>query len=289
MGKRKDECRYESEGRLMIRAVSAMIIVLSLYLYLPARDENGWNGIVPIRSTRVDVEKRYGTATAECHCVYSTANETINIDYSKGPCQGPPYGWDVPLDTVLRITVYPKVPLTVSESELIVQKYVRSHDTSETATYYTNIETGIRYAFQHGRPSSISYIPSSKDIALRCAGFPPYEAGIREYHPYSAFLATAPVMKERLNDFGFQLASDSKLKGYIIVYAAPSAKEGEATAMGENAKRRLTKRFRELANRLVVINGGRRDIAQYELFLIPSDMPAPSPTPTIASKKLKLR
>lgn len=271
----------------MTRATSALIAILLFYPYLPARDDSGWNGILPVRSTRFDVEKRYGTATAECHCVYSTANETINVDYSKGPCQGPPYGWNVPHDTVLRITVYPKVPLTVSESELLVQRYVRSHDPSETTVYYTNIGAGIKYAFQHGRPSSVSFIPSSNDIALRCAGFPPYEAGIHEYHPYSAFLSIAPVMKERLNDFGFQLTSDPTLKGYIIAYVAPGEKDVEAMAMGENAKRRLTKRFKGLATRIVVINGGHRDVAQYELFLIPSDMPAPAPTPTIASKKLR--
>src|SRR5689334_18045352 len=70
----------------------------------------GWRAIVPLQSTRAQVEQILGTLDMRCEC-YSTETETIRVEYASGPCKGALPGWNVPADTVLSLQIYPKKPL----------------------------------------------------------------------------------------------------------------------------------------------------------------------------------
>ena len=256
--------------------------------YSEHQAQMGWNGITPLRSTRSDVENRLGKPTTECHCAYSTANESVVVVYSTGYCKGPPYGWNVPADTVLEVTVLPKQKISISESELLQQGYVREKELDSQMIYYVSVPRGIKYAVSDVWLNGISYMPSSNDIGLRCPGFPPYEGGLREYEPYAAFSSKAQFINERLYEFGAQLEHNPGIKGYIITYAGQVAKEHEAQMMADSAKRRLTEAQHISADRIILIDGGFREAAEYELFLVPNDMPPPAPTPSIATNQVRI-
>ena len=164
--------------------------------------QRGWAGIVPLHSTRADVEAKLGQPSGACKCRYETSNEAVVVDYAKGPCKGSPHGWNVPAGTVLQITVFPKSKLSIAQSGLNEKEYARSEGVGEIAVYYTSVQEGLKYSVHAGEVHSISYIPSRRDINLRCKGFPDYEGGVREYQPYAAFSAKAQMIEQRLEEFG---------------------------------------------------------------------------------------
>jgi len=215
-------------------------------------------------------------------------NEAVVIDYAKGPCQGSPHGWKVPAGTVLQITLFPKSKLSLAQLGLIEKGYASNQGAGETAVYYTNLQEGMKYTIHDGEVHSISYIPSRKDIGRRCAGFPEYDGGVREYQPYAAFSAKAQMIDQRLGEFGAQLADNFKLRGFIITYAGRVAKSGEARLMAEKAKLSLTKTLGVLADRIVAIDGGFRETPEYELFLLPKEVASPAPTPSVSSSQVRI-
>src|SRR5205085_4856275 len=152
-----------------------------------AQCSKGWNGIIPLHSTRADVERRLGVSEDKCGCIYKTANENIFVDYAEAPCKGPIYGWNVPAGTVLQFTVYPKTQIKFSELGIDEAKFVKTSDSPMT-TYFTNAQEGIKYAVQKGYLAHTEYIPSDKDAQLRCKGFPAYDGGVTEYRPFARFL-----------------------------------------------------------------------------------------------------
>lgn len=266
---------------------TSLLFVMVFSGYSTGRIQSGWNGIIPLHSVRADVERQLGTPSGECHCAYSTPNEAITVYYAEGPCKGPPYGWRVAAGTVLTITVFPKKQSILSESELLAQNYVKTRNIDGPTVHYTNVERGIKYSVQNGMINSISYMPSSRDLGLRCAGFPAYNGGLHQYQPFASFSSKAQLINERLDQFAAQLTHSRNVKGYIVTYAGRTAKKGEAKQMADSAKRRLMEQNIS-ANRIFMIDGGFREAAEYELFLIPSEMPAPSPTPTLASNQVTI-
>jgi hypothetical protein len=178
--------------------------------------------------------------------------------------------------------------MTISESELLAQNYIKSREIDGPTVYYVNVRRGIKYTVDDGKINSVSYIPSSNDVGLRCPGFAPYDGGLREYHPYSSFSQKAQLIDERLSEFALQLANNPNVVGYVITYGGAVSKKGEAKAMGEYAKRLITAKYRVPPARVIVINGGFREDAEFELFLVPNGMPRPAPTPTLPSNEVKI-
>lgn len=69
---------------------------------------NSWQGIVPLRSTRSDVERGLGMPT-DSHGrtrIYKTSSERVDVLYSSGGCAAGEM-WNVKADTVIRLVVAP--------------------------------------------------------------------------------------------------------------------------------------------------------------------------------------
>lgn len=282
--------QYEvTQGRVMSIVYSAAAEdAKKLRCTLSATTVNDWRGIVPLHSTVDTVETILGRSDDPCRCRFKTPNESVVIDYAKGPCKGPPYGWNVLAGTVLQIKVYPRQETQISEQELLKQNFVKSSEIDTPTLFYTNVQRGLRYAVYDGKISSVSYIPTSNNISLRCQGFPEYDGGLREYHPYSVFSKKAQLIDERISEFALQLANNPSVVGYVITYGGAVSKKGEAKAMGEYAKRVITAKNRVPSARVIIIDGGFRGDAEFELFLVPNEMPPPAPTPTLATNQVKI-
>lgn len=268
-------------------------IALSLCLSqnsLSKQGGRGWNNIVPLRSTRTDVERHLGASTDACRCIYKTKNETIFVDYAEARCKGRLSGWNVAPETVLRFTVYPSTKPSLSSLSLNVDRLVRTiDDDNATTTYYTDVRQGIRYAVQQEEVVSIEYIPSSEDESLRCEGFPAYGGGVTQYRPYSTFSRRGRLDTiGRLSDFAFQLETRPSTKGFVIAYAGKVSKRGEAKAMAEEARQYLVRKLDIPPDRVVAIDGGFRETAEYELYLIEQIMPPPTPIPTLSPKEVRI-
>jgi hypothetical protein len=136
----------------------------------------GWRGIVPLHSTRADVERSLGSPT-KSHGVaatYDTKDERILVFYAAGPCKkGVSEEWNVPRDTVISITVHPNAKLPVASLKLDMTKYRKERDPhADLIIYYVNADEGIRVearALPDGEDlDSITLGPAAKDRDLRC-------------------------------------------------------------------------------------------------------------------------
>ena len=266
----------------LILITTALLLVLA-----PLQTRTDWNGISPLHSNRADVSKRLGASQEECDCLFRTSAGTVFIDYAEGPCIGPMPGWNVRRGTVLRIRVTPTTPQSFGPPDMT--DFIKTTEGVVT-TFYTNVKNGIKYAVQNNQLIYTEYIPSSRDNALRCAGFPSYDGGVREYEPFDSFAKKSDTdIFGRLDNFAIQLTNDPKVTGYVISYAGKVSGRGEAITLATKARDYLINKRHIPPNRVIAMDGGFRQVTQLELYLVPAQFPAPSPKPTLSSAQVKVK
>lgn len=252
-----------------------------------------WHGITPLHSTRADVERVLGASVDPSGSTYETDNEKVSVWYSDEPCRkGISELWNVPKDTVLSITLYPKRKMSVSDLNLNPAKYRRIPDSHlSDIVQYVDDNDGIQIEVSAiiGRTetvTSITYGPSVKDRHLRCPGAPApsgedvTDSHIRKFDEYSKI--SFAIEKARLDNFAIYLQQDQpEYKGYIIVYAGRRARAGEAKVRGERARNYLIKARGIEAERIVVMDGGHREKLEVELYALPCGVSPPTPYSTV--------
>lgn len=244
-------------------------------------------GIVPLHSTRADVERLYGVSGDACRCIFRTSKETIYVAYATAPCSGREYGWNVPRDTVLSFRVTPYVPPRLSEMGLELDGFVKRYSPGDLATtYYTNVEKGVVFSVQDGHVMSVSHFPPSSESGKRCQGFPPWD-GVPPPDPFAViFNQNKNNVYAVLDNFAAELSTNSKIRGYIIAYAGKKSRRGEAKEMADEATQYLINKRMISPDRFITIDGGFRETAQYDLFTLSPQMPPPTPTPTVPSNQV---
>jgi hypothetical protein len=137
---------------------------------------NSWHGIIPMHSTRGDVEKLLGPPTpdskAQDAADYRTENERVFVLYSTGSCDiNPSNGWNVPRGTVITVSVYPNTKPKFSTLKIDESKYQKNADPEMLdLVYYTNDEEGISIEVNiaEGVVNAFRYWPTAKEDCLRC-------------------------------------------------------------------------------------------------------------------------
>jgi hypothetical protein len=262
--------------------ITAVLFVLAL---LQTRTD--WNGISPLFSNRADVSKRLGASQEKCDCLFKTSTGTVFIDYAEGPCVGQMSGWNVRRGTVLRIRVTPTTPLPFDPPE--AGDFIKTTEGVVT-TFYTNVKKGIKYTVQDNQLIYTEYIPSSRDQKMRCAGFPSYDGGVREYESFDSFPKKSdPDMFGRLDNFAIQLTNDPRVTGYVISYAGKISTRSEGRTLANKARDYVINKRHIPPNRVVAIDGGFRQVTELELYLIRANLPAPSPKPTLSSTRVTIK
>lgn len=176
----------------MTRALGLVFFILFLPQISVAGD---WRGIVPLRSTRADVERLLGQPTQGSRTVYVTSDEKVEVTYSQIPCD---YGWRVRLDTVISFSVYPNTLPKLAELKLLESKYSKRKDPHLNSIYYYMDEAeGITYTIdvERGEVKAVEYYPSAKDKRLQC---PPQKSpfGSKKRNELDSYLAGYGFKKE---------------------------------------------------------------------------------------------
>ena len=240
-----------------------------------------WRGIQPLQSTRIEVERIFGKPNrAGSTSLYETATELVEVRYSTGPCKGAVLGWNVPADTVLELRVSPKKPETVTiDPSRFAAAVGHVGD-----PYHVNVQDGLAYKLlPNGDTYSVVYFPSKPQNRLRCLGFPDYDAGLTQYRAFDSFRAIALADEQaRLDNFAFTLENDPSSIAHIIVYAGRRSGANEARTQGERIKNYLIHKRRIDRRRIHTVDGGYRETLETELFVVPPDFPAPTPSPTLS-------
>jgi hypothetical protein len=108
---------------------------------------NNWQGLVPIRSSRSDVERLLGPPRSSLGEIYTygSSENRIDVSYSSDPCKGGGTKLRASAtDVAMRITVSPQKLLLVQNLGLDKAKYVRiKNDHPENWVQYLNSDEGI--------------------------------------------------------------------------------------------------------------------------------------------------
>ena len=258
----------------------------------------GWNGLVPLHSTRADVERLLGAPTdvlSRNMTFYRNANETVIITYATGaPCGiGDRYSqWRVPANTVESILVTPVKELPVSQLSLDESKFEKASGghTSEDV-YYVNDQDGISIRVYLGAVMSMSFYPGRIDAGLRCSGAQPAKRDCTGFTP-PAFDSFRKLSRSEeimhLDRFGAELLGDRTQKGFIISYAGKRAIIGEAKEWAERAKTYLLNVRGVPASQIAVIDGGYRAARRMELYVVESNGCPPPSNPSVDPRDVQI-
>jgi hypothetical protein len=152
-----------------------LIIIGMLLVTIPpvlSKDqEQGWHGIIPLITTRADVEAMLGPPVKENSSIYETGQETVSIVYSDFPCkEGLAGAWNVSRDTVIRIRVTPKKTLRLSDLKMESGKYQKiEHPHIDGMLSYIDEDSGVTINTRYETVEEIFYNPQAKDKKLNCS------------------------------------------------------------------------------------------------------------------------
>jgi hypothetical protein len=280
--------------------IAIITYVCAMILTINKPPAEGWRGIVPLHSTRMDVERLLGSPRESrgVASTYDTEEDKVLVFYSAGPCKkGVSEEWNVPRDTVISLTVSPRAKLLVTSLHLN-NDYNRVDDPHvQGIVHYFNREDGVRIDARvlegEGEDiNSITYEPAAKDNRLRCPDAPVISDGDentpqpRKFDEYSNISFNDE--KARLDNIAIYLQQKPEMKGYIIAYAGRRARVGEAQARADCAKNYLVNERGIQSERVVTMDGGYREKPMVELYLLPRGVSAPTATPTVDPSKVQI-
>lgn len=137
---------------------------------------NGWQGIVPFRATRSEVERLLGKPKSSLSNIYTyeTPENRVDVYYSSDPCQtSGTVATATPTEIVERLSVTPRKTVLIKELRLDKTKYIRiQHNHPENFVEYRNATDAITVEalLDDGceQVITIIYKPTQGDRQFRC-------------------------------------------------------------------------------------------------------------------------
>jgi len=157
--------------RLAKRIFVVASILLTLQSVIHAKE---WRGIVPLHSTRADVERLFGEARTACKCVYDLEDVTIQLTYSDGGCEaGASDRWNVAPSTVIRFNVHPKIRQRLTDLvfglRLDLKKFKKIEDPELPGiVHYSDTAEGVVISVEGETVIDYGFEPTAEDKSLRC-------------------------------------------------------------------------------------------------------------------------
>jgi hypothetical protein len=152
-----------------------LISLLFIFVYVFSSTAKEWCGIVPLHSTRADVERLLKLKPVRCGgnaCIYDLPDKTVFALYTREPtCRNDDAttSWKVPADTVIEITVNFKTPQPFSALDVDISKYDRAPDPElKGLVYLSDYAEGVRMETSGDTVRAITYYAAKKDDDLRC-------------------------------------------------------------------------------------------------------------------------
>ena len=150
----------------MKNAVAILLLLASTLSQSDSLSALGWRGIVPLHSTRGDVERQLGPGGDGCKCRYHLDDLIVFFSYSSGDCKSGSE-WNVPPNTVVWITVRPRIKPRLSDLNMDEDKFDKKPGGDiEGQIYYKREEQGLTMVVDHGMVDTFLYGPAVKDRDL---------------------------------------------------------------------------------------------------------------------------
>ena len=134
---------------------------------------NTWNGLIPLKSTRADVERLFGKPKIMIGSapLYEFDKENVIFTYAVGGCEQLSW-WNVPRDTILDIEIIPQGALSVKDTGFDLTKFSQYKTEHPELLIYVNKKEGVTIRTKTiGIPNAVVSIKlegASRDLALAC-------------------------------------------------------------------------------------------------------------------------
>lgn len=162
-------------GRHCYAIVASPLVLFTLFFSAVANAQ-GWRGIVPLQTSRLQVEQTLGPPVEPCdkQCNYRSGDDRVFIRYSGEPCSQD-YPWKIPVDTVVEMSLYSGKTIKISELRLDRRKFKKSNDSELHGYYWYEDEAhGVSYSVsKNGNVTGTHWTGSfNDDQKLRCSPSP---------------------------------------------------------------------------------------------------------------------
>jgi len=259
-----------------------------------------WRGIVPLHSTRADVERLLGRPSIE-DWGYEIDDAVVAITYSARGCEEGLAGWNVSPNTVEEIRVAVNDELFLSEVQVRGKTLEQIYTVRTAQIEYLDVEEGVRYSTVDGLVRAITYLGSAEDLKKFACGQPKYAASLPEgaklnrfqQYPFDSYgRMPFELSKPKLNYFANYLQELNKersnYRGFILVYAGRSAHIDEAKKVAECVRNYLLTVGPVNPDTIITLDAGYRDDFKVELYITPNDAYPPMLQPTISPQKIEI-
>lgn len=220
-----------------------------------------WRGIVPLKSTRLDVERLLGTPTekSDAGYLYKLRAEWVAIWFQTEPCDNCGLGWNIPLGTVTTIGIIPR--LVRPKERFIDVSRAKTLNEKAGFIYYTNEVEGLSVESFNGRVTHITYGPTEHQASLAC----PRGDCIVDFFPRFDEYANLSWEDEkaRLDNYAIQL-KNTMGRGAVVVYGNNSLERQKLIKRAMRARKHLQSRGID-AVRILIVDGGYREQSLFEL------------------------
>lgn len=251
-----------------------------------------WRGIVPLKSTRAEVERVFGVPTGSNKWIsyYKLRNEIVVVHFESEPCESQlgkfGYSWNVPLETVTRIAVIPRGTHRVEEYKSTSSS--KSADNGTGIVYYTDASAGLMIETYKNLVTLVEYYHEATQENLRCPQVT--KCCIDFFHRFDEY-TNIPFgdEKARLDNFMFHLNSYFGRGALEILGPSPKDRH-QRLKRAARAKRYLVRERGFEPERLLIIDAGYNErsltrLADYaiggiaaRIILYPQKDPEPTPT-----------
>ncbi len=279
----------------MRRLLLCALLVLVYASSVAAKD---WRGILPMHSTRADVEALLGqppppppdrsyTLHPGRYIYYLDEGEVYVVFYDAKfldrECPGVAPG------TVLMIQITPKEPMPLSNLNLDEKRFTKFAPSLNNDPGYEGLidkKEGLVIRTLKGKVEQLVYLAAESDQA-QCSGY--YENPEDFVQIFVCGLVTPfdrygnirfADEKARLDNFAIQLTNEENASGHIIVYAGRKATVAEAQVRANRARDYLISVRKIRPDRIKAVDGGYREDLSVQLYIVPADAEPPPLMPT---------
>jgi hypothetical protein len=239
----------------LIKFVICCAVTLGLVTVCSAKE---WRGILPLKSTRADVEKLLGVPKqrSAVGSYYRFHDELAVVWFQSQSCDQCSWGWHVPLETVTEIGVIPLSAHAPSDIEGF-----KREDNEGGFVYYTNEVDGLTVETHKGNVTSLRYGPERRLENLRCVPKDCIVDPSGNFDEYS--LLRWADEKARLDNFGVRLKKEMG-RGVIVISGPNEVQRAKLLKHAVRARRHLETVGLE-PQRILIVDGGYREISLFAL------------------------
>ena len=230
-----------------------------------------WRGIVPLKSTRIDVERLLGVPNkaSKWSSYYNLSSEIVVLQFQSTACDNEVgkfgLGWNVPPGIVVGIGVIPK-GIHRREEYLLSNEF--KVDENAGFIYYTDEAAGLSIETYQSLVTLVDYYPGTRDEPLRC---PRIQKCCIDFFPrFDEYqVLSFEDEKARLDNFLIQM-NERSARGTIEVVGPSKKIRDQRMKLAGRAKAYLVKERGLEPERLLLVDGGygERSITRLSLYSI---------------------